>query len=39
MRRIGMTSIGSFDHPMIERDSVLCRHVLYRINNDEFLAS
>ena len=36
MQRIGMTPIGYFDHPKIEKSSVLCRHVLYRINREEF---
>jgi RimJ/RimL family protein N-acetyltransferase len=38
MQRIGMTRIGYFDHPKIEKSSVLCRHVLYRITKEEFSA-
>jgi RimJ/RimL family protein N-acetyltransferase len=35
MERIGMTKVqdGGFDHPKIEADHKLCRHVLYRIIN------
>jgi ribosomal-protein-alanine N-acetyltransferase len=36
MQRIGMTLVGYFDHPKIEKGSVLCRHVLYRITKEEF---
>jgi ribosomal-protein-alanine N-acetyltransferase len=38
MRRIGMHSDASddFDHPMIEREHTLCRHVLYRLRADEY---
>lgn len=31
MRKIGMHKEGEFDHPAIESDSPLCRHVLYKI--------
>ena len=36
MQRIGMTLIGYFDHPKIEKSSVLCRHMLYKITREEF---
>ncbi|WP_238323716.1 GNAT family N-acetyltransferase [Planococcus donghaensis] len=31
MKRIGMTKVGEFDHPKLEKNSPLERHVLYRI--------
>ena len=31
MKRIGMTLIGNFEHPNIEKNNPLCRHVLYQI--------
>lgn len=31
MQRIGMTKAGEFDHPNIEAEHVLCRHVVYRV--------
>jgi RimJ/RimL family protein N-acetyltransferase len=31
MKRIGMNYAGDFDHPLIRKDHVLCRHVLYEI--------
>ena len=31
MKRIGMTFVSEFDHPQLEKDSILCRHVLYQI--------
>ena len=36
MKRIGMAHIGYFDHPKVEKSSVLCRHVLYQITKEEF---
>lgn len=33
MKRIGMKRVAFFDHPKIDRQSILCRHVLYQINN------
>src|SRR5690349_15048583 len=39
MQRIGMAHIGYFDHPKIEKSSVLCRHVLYRITKEEYNTS
>ena len=36
MQRIGMNYIADFDHPKIEKDNRLCRHVLYQITNQEF---
>lgn len=32
MRKIGMTRIKEFDHPLVEPNHNLCKHVLYRIN-------
>ena len=32
MQRIGMNYIAHFDHPKIEKENSLCRHVLYEIN-------
>ena len=31
MKRIGMKYVADFEHPKIEKDNVLCRHVLYEI--------
>ena len=31
MKRIGMNYVDDFDHPLIRKDHVLCRHVLYEI--------
>jgi ribosomal-protein-alanine N-acetyltransferase len=36
MRRIGMTYVADFDHPKIEKSSILCRHVLYQMGNENF---
>ena len=33
MKRIGMKYVTDFDHPQIEINSPLCRHVLYQIDN------
>jgi RimJ/RimL family protein N-acetyltransferase len=33
MKKIGMSKAGEFDHPKLETTDVLCRHVLYEINN------
>ena len=30
MQRIGMEYVADFDHPLIEKSSHLCRHVLYQ---------
>ena len=35
MQKIGMRRIGEFEHPRLEPESVLCRHVLYRIEKTE----
>ena len=35
MKRIGMNKIGEFNHPLIETDNRLCRHVLYQITNSK----
>ncbi|MBS1598164.1 MAG: GNAT family N-acetyltransferase [Bacteroidetes bacterium] len=29
MQKIGMKKIGEFDHPFLEKENKLCRHVLY----------
>lgn len=34
MKRIGMKKAGEFDHPNVEGDSPLRRHVLYKIQNE-----
>ena len=33
MQRIGMTRLGFFDHPGIDSGSVLCKHVVYEVEN------
>jgi len=33
MKRIGMNYVSDFNHPKIEQDNPLCRHVLYAISN------
>lgn len=35
MKRIGMTKIGEFEHPKLDRDSPLKTHVLYKIKRQE----
>ena len=35
MQKIGMSQTGYFDHPKLDKDSPLLRHVLYKINKDE----
>jgi RimJ/RimL family protein N-acetyltransferase len=35
MRRIGMNYVGEFDHPKVEHNSMLRRHVLYQINTKQ----
>jgi ribosomal-protein-alanine N-acetyltransferase len=35
MQKIGMAKVGEFNHPNIEEDNALCRHVLYKIDNPE----
>lgn len=39
MEKIGMhrEAAGDFDHPRIEKESPLCRHVLYRISKEDFI--
>lgn len=37
MQRIGMTKIGEFEHPKLDEDSPLKKHVLYKINRQEEL--
>ncbi len=36
MQRIGMNYIADFDHPKIQKDNRLCRHVLYQSTKEEF---
>lgn len=40
MEKIGMhyDANDDFDHPSLAKDHMLCRHVLYRIGRDEWLA-
>lgn len=33
MKKIGMVYLTDFDHPNIEKTSILCQHVLYQIDN------
>jgi [ribosomal protein S5]-alanine N-acetyltransferase len=33
MKRIGMNYLADFDHPLIQKDNALCRHVLYEIRS------
>jgi len=35
MRRIGMNYVGEFDHPKVEHNSRLRRHILYQINTKQ----
>ncbi|WP_144941867.1 GNAT family N-acetyltransferase [Paenibacillus sp. 32O-W] len=35
MKKIGMSFIKSFHHPKVEKDSPLCKHVLYHISKNE----
>ncbi len=35
MKRIGMTFIGYFDHPKIDKNNPLCQHVLYQVENEK----
>jgi RimJ/RimL family protein N-acetyltransferase len=37
MTRIGMRKVGDFDHPKIPLANILCKHVLYKINNSREL--
>lgn len=30
MQKIGMTRVGEFDHPLVEANHPLCRHILYK---------
>jgi len=36
MNRIGMKHIADFEHPRIEKEHILCKHVLYQITRSEF---
>jgi RimJ/RimL family protein N-acetyltransferase len=33
MKRIGMIKVGEFNHPKVEETNLLCKHVLYEIEN------
>ncbi len=33
MQKIDMIKAGEFDHPNIPPESILCKHVLYKIEN------
>lgn len=35
MRRVGMVKVGEFEHPKLDEDSPLKKHVLYKINRRE----
>lgn len=37
MKRIGMTFIGFFNHPQIEMNNILCRHVIYQISKNSLV--
>ncbi len=37
MQKIGMTKIGEFDHPNVEKGSQLKRHVLYKLTREKYL--
>jgi [ribosomal protein S5]-alanine N-acetyltransferase len=37
MKRIGMTYAADFEHPKIEKDNILCRHILYEIVKEKYL--
>lgn len=37
MKKIGMHYVKDFNHPKIERNSNLCRHVLYVIRNTDMV--
>ena len=39
MRRIGMTYVTEFEHPNIEKENILCLHVLYQIYVTNLLIS
>jgi hypothetical protein len=32
MKRIGMRYVSTFDHPQLEKNHILCKHVLYQID-------
>jgi [ribosomal protein S5]-alanine N-acetyltransferase len=36
MKRIGMQYLGRFEHPKIEKDHILCEHVVYQLTKSEF---
>ncbi|MEP6949485.1 MAG: GNAT family N-acetyltransferase [Ginsengibacter sp.] len=36
MKKIGMIKAGEFEHPKIEVTNILCKHVLYEINNENY---
>lgn len=36
MKKIGMKHIGTFNHPMLNADSWLCKHLLYEVTKSEY---
>ena len=32
MKKIGLKHVGEFDHPLVEKDHYLQRHILYKID-------
>jgi RimJ/RimL family protein N-acetyltransferase len=36
MKRIGLDFVDYFDHPKIDKNNRLCRHVLYQVTKDRF---
>lgn len=36
MQKIGMSKVGEFDHPKIEKGHILEKHILYKISREEF---
>ncbi|MDJ1482957.1 GNAT family N-acetyltransferase [Cytophagaceae bacterium YF14B1] len=39
MQRLGMSYVKDFDHPKVDKDSMLCRHVLYELTKEQFSSS
>ena len=35
MKKIGMKYVTDFEHPLIKKKNILCKHVLYQINSDK----
>jgi len=36
MQKLGMTFLTNFDHPNVEKDCILCSHVVYQITKEQF---